>query len=335
MFFKRNAESKQEHSKCHFNGHCEINSLNRHICSSCRLAKCFESGMQIQMLRSSRIRKNKTKRKIKETEILAILTTLNDTNRKQNVLTSNRVQSAQPTLSINDWNLLSNLTQCYDELSGFSLVQDFMREQNSLPPKTRYKRTPVSQLILSLICRSQLFYENNTHFISVCSHDRSILVHNSMKYIGSLGACFIILHNNDLLNNLIFYKSAENFYRFNTLASTVRILNQLDFDSTFLKLALAILVFSTFNYTYYNNLAPVELLDIKTILHIQNIYAELTWEYLTCKYNHKQAVMYISTFIRCLFFLNDAIIDAIEIKQYKDMIDSVIQQAKETIKLYE
>ncbi|CAF1327115.1 unnamed protein product [Rotaria magnacalcarata] len=334
MFFKRNAESRQEHSKCHFNGHCEINSLNRHLCSSCRLVKCFESGMQIQMLRSSIIKKNKTKRKIKETERLDILTTLNNTNRTQNTLNSNRLQSAQSTFSINDWNLLSNLTQCYDELGGFSLVQDFIREQNSLPPKARYKRTSVSQLILSLIGRSQLFYENNTHFISLCSHDRSILVHSSMKYIGSLGACFII-RNNDLWNNLIFYKSAENFYRFNTLAGTVRILNQLDFDSTFLKLALAILVFSTFDYTYYNNLAPVELFDIKTILHIQNIYAELAWQYLTCKYNHKQAVVSISTFIRCLFFLNDAIIDAIEIKQYKDMIDSVIQQTKKTITLCE
>lgn len=39
--------------KCDFGGHCEINVNNRHVCSACRLRKCFTSGMKIEMLRSA------------------------------------------------------------------------------------------------------------------------------------------------------------------------------------------------------------------------------------------------------------------------------------------
>lgn len=42
-------------------GHCEINIYSRRTCTFCRLAKCFASGMQIELIRCPRTRKN-TKR---------------------------------------------------------------------------------------------------------------------------------------------------------------------------------------------------------------------------------------------------------------------------------
>ena len=44
----------QGYFKCFFNGHCKIDMYSRRTCPSCRLAKCFASGMQIEMLRSFR-----------------------------------------------------------------------------------------------------------------------------------------------------------------------------------------------------------------------------------------------------------------------------------------
>ena len=41
-------------SQCDLNGQCEINLDNRHICTFCRLKKCFASGMQIELIRCSR-----------------------------------------------------------------------------------------------------------------------------------------------------------------------------------------------------------------------------------------------------------------------------------------
>ncbi|CAF4996058.1 unnamed protein product, partial [Rotaria sp. Silwood1] len=53
MFFKRNAELGQESFKCDFDEQCQININNRHICTSCRLAKCFKCGMKMENFRLS------------------------------------------------------------------------------------------------------------------------------------------------------------------------------------------------------------------------------------------------------------------------------------------
>ncbi|KAK0399726.1 hypothetical protein QR680_003180 [Steinernema hermaphroditum] len=44
-FFRRNAGRKNE-IKCPFTNKCEINQVSRRFCQSCRLKKCFDSGMQ-------------------------------------------------------------------------------------------------------------------------------------------------------------------------------------------------------------------------------------------------------------------------------------------------
>ncbi|CAF1166838.1 unnamed protein product [Rotaria sordida] len=54
MFFKRNANAGQVAFVCNFDGQCEININNRHICSACRLAKCFKCGMSTDKFRTSR-----------------------------------------------------------------------------------------------------------------------------------------------------------------------------------------------------------------------------------------------------------------------------------------
>ncbi|CAF3625536.1 unnamed protein product [Rotaria sp. Silwood1] len=291
--------------KCIFNGNCEINTFNRHICSSCRLAKCFASGMQVEMFRSSR------------------------TSLIQNQLQSNLLR-----LSIHDWNLLSKITYCYDENSGFSLAKCFLQEHHNLHPKMRYKLGRLNELFLSFIGRAQLFFQNNSHFNSLCSHDRSLLLNNTMKYVGGLGACFII-RQTGLLNDLTIFKSAEIIYSSGILANTSRVINQLNFDSTFFKLLLALIVFSTFNYTYYLNVAPINLMDIKKVLSIQNMYAELAWRYLIYKYDDKQAVVFFSSFIRSIFSLHDVVVEAFQMKHCKEMVKSVIEQTKKTIELTE
>lgn len=225
---------------------------------------------------------------------------------------------------------MSNLIHCYDEYHGYLLVKDFIREQNGLPPKLRYKWTVMNELILSLIDQARLFFENNAYFITLCLHDRSILEQNSMKYIGTLRTCYLI-HHSELLNNLTSYNSSEIIYESKTLTNSIRLINQFNFDSTFFQLILGILSFSTFNHTYYKNFPPNNLMDNNKVLSIQNIYIELAWKYLVCKYGDQQAIMYLSSFIRCLFSLNKSIIETIETEQCKDIIYSIIEQTEKTI----
>lgn len=219
---------------------------------------------------------------------------------------------------MDDWALLSNLSHCYNESNGFPLAQQFIREQNNLPPKMRYKLSRINELFASMIDRSQRFFQMNSYFISLCSHDRSILLHNTMQYIGGLGICYTI-RQTSLFNNISFCKSVEIIYGSNLITTSNRIINQLNFDSTFFKIILALLSFSTLNYTNYTDIVPVNLIDIKTILRIQNMYTELAWRYLVCKYNHKEAVVYFSDFIRCVCSFNDIFVEAYELQHCTDM----------------
>jgi len=186
----------------------------------------------------------------------------------------------------------------------------------------------------SITDASQFLYEKNADFISLCSHDRSILLHNTMKYVAGLGTCFIT-HHTQILDDAAFYKSAETIYGSTALANSNRTIDLLDSDGTVVKLILAMLTFSTFDYTYYTNIAPVNLVNIKAVLHIQNMYSNLTWRYLIYKYDHERAVICFSNLIRCLFYLNDAVVESVDHKQYIDMMDSTVKQTEETLTLTE
>jgi hypothetical protein len=91
VFFKRSAEQKkvnrqyvfsfiyihsffQKPFKCVFDGHCEVNVNNRHVCKSCRLDKCFARGMRTEMIRSSLSKTNKTRqeRRITSTALVRL-----------------------------------------------------------------------------------------------------------------------------------------------------------------------------------------------------------------------------------------------------------------------
>lgn len=241
--------------------------------------------------------------------------------------TLNLLRSDQSRLTIDQWTLLSNLVHCYDEYSGFSIAQRFIRQQNELPPKMRFKLAALSEYLTSMLCTGQLLYERNADFISLCSHDRSILLHNTMKYVSGLGSCIITRHIR-VLDDPAMYKSIESMYGSTALANGIRAVDQLDSDTIFIKLALALLAFSTFNYTYYTNTPPNNLINVKAILYIQDTYTELIWRYLVYKYNHQRAVLCFSNLTRCIFLINNSLIEMHRVKQYQDIIDSIVKQTE-------
>ncbi|CAF3946674.1 unnamed protein product [Rotaria sp. Silwood2] len=102
MFFKRNALSDKKLWKCDFVGQCEININNRHVCSSCRLSKCFRSGMKAEMIRTSirstPINKNKNKNKLS--------TSLIKLNERKQIPTLNLLEKDISSLNNNQWILL-------------------------------------------------------------------------------------------------------------------------------------------------------------------------------------------------------------------------------------
>ncbi|CAF4344552.1 unnamed protein product [Rotaria sordida] len=98
-----------------------------------------------------------------------------------------------------------------------------------------------------------------------------------------------------------------------------------------MKLFLAILSFSTTRCTIYSNTPLENLSTIKKIFDIQNAYIELLWRYLLYKYNFERSVICFSNLIRCLFAINEALVEAHDFQWYTDTIDSLVQQTQQTL----
>ncbi|CAF1394814.1 unnamed protein product [Rotaria sordida] len=313
MFFKRNAQDRQATLKCHFNNDCDININTRHTCASCRLAKCFINGMCIELIRSHRPEKSDKNEKTKLTTdpIPTMLVTTNDKQNPEHIETLNILESDQSTLTLNQWNLLSNLVYCFDENSGYAFVENFIEEQNRLPLKLRFKYSSVYDLFKSMMGNIQLVFEKNRDFLSLSRHDRTTLLRTTAEFTTSIGGMFT-LRQYKLFDYPPFYESAEIIFHPTAAIFIKRVIDQLDPDNTFIKLILSILAFSTINYTMYKENIQINLTNIKAILPIQDMYIDLTWRYLLYKYGHHQAAIRLSNLVKCLFAAIDAIIEAHE-----------------------
>ncbi len=228
-------------------------------------------------------------------------------------------------MDINQWNLISNLIHCYEEHNSLVYVEQFINEQTSLPIKLRYKASSfnaLSELILSGIER---FFKMNNDFVSLCSDDRSILLRCAMENAGSFGS-ILVLRESQLFNHSDIVKSIETIYGSIVLNHTKRLLDQVDRDITFVKLGISMFVFSTMNCANYTNIGLKNFQNIKDILRIQDIYAEVTWKYLLYKYDHRQSVKCFINFIRCLLIVNKAIIEVHQAEHYKRMVENLIEK---------
>ena len=103
----------------------------------------------------------------------------------------NLLRSDQSTLSIDQWNLLSDLVHRFDEHSGYAFVEHFIQDQNMLPLKLRFKYSSVTNFIMSLNSKVQLIIEKNRDYLSLSLHDRTTLLRTTVEYTTSVGGIFI------------------------------------------------------------------------------------------------------------------------------------------------
>ncbi|CAF0917289.1 unnamed protein product [Rotaria sordida] len=332
VFFKRNAENKKKLLKCDFDGNCGINLNSRHVCSYCRLMKCFTCGMEIEKLRPSFPNKKKTsrKRKVMTNQMETTSTALVRLNEPEQFPTINLLRSDQSTLSIDQWNLISNLSHCYDAYSGLSMGERFAREQNARPPKLRLKGTSLIEFTRMALDGLRLLYEKNQDFVSLSADDRSILLQNTFKYTGCLTTNFI-LYKVGVTDYPTYYNNVEMISNRSLMLVTKRLGTQLNFDVIIMKLLLVIFSFSTMNHTVYSKTSSINLSNMKQILHIQDTYIELIWRYLLYKYNFEQTVKCFSDLLRCLFTVNEIIVKMEEIQWYTDQTDFLVEQINQTL----
>jgi hypothetical protein len=175
----------------------------------------------------------------------------------------------------------------------------------------------------------QLIFEKNRDLLSLSSLDRTNLLLSTVKYTSSIGTIFI-LRQAQLFNYPSFYNSAELIFQPTATALIRRVIDQLDSDDTFIKIILTVLSFSTINYTVYTESAPINRTNVKFMLPHHDMYTELAWRYLLHKYGHDQAVKRFSNLIRCLFIVNDAVVEAHQSEQFIEIIGSIIEHTQQS-----
>jgi len=208
----------------------------------------------------------------------------------------------------------------------------FVSEQNSLPVKLRYRIGVVGEFLTSNITRVQRIFEKNGDYHSLCLQDRSNLLRGTVKHTGCIGGTFV-LHQAHLLDDPLFYKSTELIFGSDVMSTITPLTESFDTDAIFVKLILTIVAFSTIRYANYSDATLNNLIDIKSVIRIQDTYIELAWGYMIYKYSYEHAVIRFCRLIKNLFQINCTIVEAERIQEYKNMIDTVVEQTEQRLKL--
>ena len=213
----------------------------------------------------------------------------------------NLLRADQSTLTVDQWNLLSNLSHCYDGHAGFSIGEQYMFGQNNLPHKLRFKSATIEQLFHVLLDATQPLYKNNRDFLSLSADDRSVLLGTTLTFTASISTNFIF-YKIRLIEQSAYYDAVEMMTSANLVPIAKRFPARLNFDVNVMKLFLAILSFSTLRYLLY-------------------------------KSNHEQAVKCFSDFIRCIFMGNESIVEAQNLQWFTDIIDSTTEKTEQILSL--
>ena len=253
--------------------------------------------------------------------------------RSKPIVRLNLVQSDLSTLTFDQWNLISNLAHCYDEYAGLSIGENYLREQHNLPFKHRFKSSTIVNLCRMSLQGAELLYQKNQDFLSLLLNDRSRLLENTFKYTGCLAGNFMF-YKVGIVNYPAYYDSIAMITHPNVIPAIQRIVHRLDFDMIIIKLLLVILSFSTINLSMDSkNYSCSNLSNVKEILRIQDIYIDIAWRYLVYKRGFQGAVKCFSELIRCVFAVNEILVQTNEVQWITDTLDSLIEQTKENLSL--
>ena len=244
----------------------------------------------------------------------------------------NLLRADQSTLTVDQWNLLSNLSHCYDGHAGFSIGEQYMFGQNNLPHKLRFKSATIEQLFHVLLDATQPLYKNNRDFLSLSADDRSVLLGTTLTFTASISTNFIF-YKIRLMEHSAYYDAVQMMTSTNLVPIAKRFPARLNFDVNVMKLFLAILSFSTFRCIAYPHSSSDNLSNIQEIVRIQDRYIEITWRYLLYTYDHERAVKSFSDFIRCIFVVNEGVVEAQEHHWYQETIDSIAEKTEQSLSL--
>lgn len=261
--------------KCLRNNRCEINVKTRHMCSSCRLDKCFQSGMQAELIRHWPQGKSARKRSEKNIPISTINVFGSDTS----------------SLTRDQWELWRTLTSVYDLEKLTHVAQSLRSLSSTLDTRT------VKTLWNTFYAEAGETCRKNEDLKTLFSPERSAFLSTVIDNITCLGTIYVCAQTNlvdcpEFLLHLeaIYEKKPVECFRWTT--------NFVRCDDILFKLGLGVFALST-NSRSFGNHCVDEFIDMKSLLSIENRYVELIWKYLLSKNDFRGTVKCFDALNRC------------------------------------
>lgn len=298
IFFRRNALKNLKIKECKSNSQCEINRINRSLCASCRLRKCFRIGMQLELIRPSRPKVIKPRLQIESLNLL---------------------QSDNSLLNFDQWTLLSNLTYVYDERKLISIAQQFMKQTSA------DSSLPIT-FFLSTYEITGYYLQTNRHLSILSTENRSNFLRVCADNVTCLGTAFS-WYWSQLYNYKPFIDIFKYFYGNEPIYDIQNVLKYIDSDIIVAKLTISIFAFSN-TLSICSQTKSNSFLNTLTIFSIENIYVEILWKYLLYRYGYYHSIQRFINIIQTLLAASQILRNAQRIGKHLNDIDALIEQTE-------
>ncbi|CAF4964927.1 unnamed protein product [Rotaria sp. Silwood1] len=234
-------------------------------------------------------------------------------------------------LTIDEWNLFSNIIHAYDEANIIPQMKYHLEQQSLLPPKLRLN--PSKSILIFKVLLSTLlpFIERSSYFHDLSIHTRQILIQNNSEIAGTLNSIFVMREIN-ALDNMAFITSCTSIYGDEVIKHSVQLAARLETNGILVKIMILILAFSTncsIINPYYSG-STMNLSSALSVLNIQSMLVTMFWKYLIYHYGFSGAVRCFNHLIKSVL---DILYSANEMRnaQHEKMIDTLVEETKRSL----
>lgn len=241
----------------------------------------------------------------------------------------NLLNHDQSLLTIDEWNLLSNIIHAYDEQNLVVRTQCCLKEQSSLPIKIRSKQINTLQLVGSFYAAMQPFIERSPWFFNLPHETRRTIIQNNLSGTGSFNAVLATIEAN-LFGEEIYMNNCKEIYGKDYVDENFRLISKFESNRTLMKIFLMILTFSNncsiISYEQAFQWTPLSNFHSYHLNQIQNMFVTMLWKYLVYQYGHAGAVR---CFVRVVKNYLDLLlrVHANHSAQHWQMVDTIVEKS--------
>jgi hypothetical protein len=146
--------------------------------------------------------------------------------------------------------------------------------------------------------------------------------------------CILISRDTQILHNIKCMEAFTSIYGSEIILLVKNANDELDSDSTLVKLMLMVLIFSSHCFNHDNGNIEHDRLLYGTfrLLGSQNVYLELLWKYMVYRYGYFESVPRFSRLIKTFLCVLKTVANIYTTNQtHQSMVDNIIEKIKQTL----